>query len=170
MKFPTQVRKEPNSIQFNSIQSCQSSQRPYISSSHFSFRHLPLLLLYFLLLSSTLFNHGRVLTQSSRRASNPSLLHRQQTEFVYHYLAGLNGQANWWNVPFLSSLTSLVPAPGGWWSHRSCSCSPRVCVSQYPAHRQCAGGFSQPARAVPAYGGMSPCAYPAICPAETCRQ
>ncbi len=35
-----------------------------------------------------------VLTPSSSRASGSSLLHGQQAKFVYHYLAGLNGQVN----------------------------------------------------------------------------
>ena len=64
-------------------------------------------------------------------------------------------------------LTSLSPAPAGWWSRRSCSCSPHVCVSLCPARERCGGGTSQRAAADPASSGTCPCASPADAPADT---
>ncbi len=82
------------------IQSCQSSLRPYISSSHCSFPatiilasfHLP----YFSSKSLSFPPHCTIIEEFLLFLGS-SLLHGQQAKFIYHNLAGLNGQANSWN-------------------------------------------------------------------------
>ncbi len=102
MKFPkSRFRRSLN------IQSCQSPLQPYISSSHWS---IPVTILpeslHHPFSSSTFLSFfpphltiiEGVLTQSSSWASGLSFLRGQQAKFVFHYLAGLNGQANSWNI------------------------------------------------------------------------
>lgn len=88
------------------IQPCQSSLQPYISCSNCS---IPATILpaslHFPFSSSNSFSfppHCIIMKGFLLRAqSEPwvsSLLHRQQAKFIYHYLAGLNGQANSWKA------------------------------------------------------------------------
>ncbi len=82
------------------IQSCQWPLWPYISSSHWSIPlHRPFSSSKFLsFFPPHLTIIEGVLTQSTSWASGLSFLRGQQAKFVFHYLAGLNGQANSWNI------------------------------------------------------------------------
>lgn len=62
-------------------------------------------------------------------------------------------------------LTSPSPAPGGWWSRHSCSCSRRACAFPCPAPGWYDGGTSRPSAADPASSCTSLCASPADAPA-----
>lgn len=63
-------------------------------------------------------------------------------------------------------LTSPAPAPAGWWSHRSCSCSRCACASRSPARTPCACDTSPPAAAALACAGRFLSVFPQVCPAE----
>lgn len=64
------------------------------------------------------------------------------------------------------AVTSPAPAPAGWWSRRSCSCSRCACASRSPARTRCACDTSPPAAAAPACAGRFPSVSLQVCPAK----